>query len=550
MIIRSYSIHFAVYISLISAVFGQVRTVWRVDQKCIRVRWKQEFANAAEGGFSMIDISDRVPKSLQDRIVSAETAAEYFSDGMTIGASGFTPSGYPKAVPLAIAERMKKNPFKVNIWTGASTGPELDGAITEAGGMKQRMPYQTNTALRNAINSGKVSYIDMHLSQMAQQAREGFLGKIDVALVEAVAITEEGIIPSTSVGNTPSFIQSADVVIVEVNTSQPMELVGMHDIYIPLDPPNRLPIPITKAGDRIGTHFIPCPLDKIKYVVPSDITDKTRPLAPLDDESKKMGELTVQFLSKELEEGRMPKGLLPLQSGVGNVANAVISGFVNSDFTDLEVYTEVIQDGMFDLADAGKLKAASGTAFSPSPEGLQRFYKDIDKYKKIMMLRPQEISNNPEVVRRLGVIAMNTAIEVDIYGNVNSTHVMGTKMMNGIGGSGDFARNAYITIFFTTSEAKGGKISSIVPFCSHIDHGCHDVDVIITEQGVADLRGKCPRERALEIINNCAHPDYRPLLLDYYNRALEATKGAQTPHLLDEALSFHQRFLATGSMQK
>ena len=498
----------------------------------------------------MIDISDRIPKSLADKVVSAETAAEYFADGMTIGASGFTPSGYPKAVPLAIAERMKKNPFKVNIWTGASTGPELDGALAEAGGIKQRLPYQTNTPLRNAINSGLVNYIDMHLSEVAQQSREGFLGKIDVALVEAVAITEEGIIPSTSVGNTPSFIQSADVVIVEVNTSQPMELVGMHDIYIPLDPPNRLPIPITKAGDRIGTTFIPCPLDKIKYIVPCDITDKTRALAPVDEAARKMGQFTVDLLKKEIAEGRMPKGLLPLQSGVGNVANAVIAGFVSSDFTDLEVYTEVIQDGMFDLADAGKLKFASGTAFSPSPEGLQRFYKDIDKYKKIMMLRPQEISNNPEVVRRLGVIAMNTAIEVDIYGNVNSTHVTGTKMMNGIGGSGDFARNAYLTIFYTQSEAKGGKISSIVPFCSHIDHGAHDVDVVITEQGVADLRGKCPRERALEIINNCAHPDFRPILLDYYERALAATKGAQTPHLLDEALSFHQRFLATGSMQK
>ena len=324
----------------------------------------------------------------------------------------------------------------------------------------------------------------------------------------------------------------------------------MHDIYIPLDPPNRLPIPITKAGDRIGTTFMPCPLEKIKYIVPCDITDKTRPLAPLDDAARKMGAFTVELLKKEIAEGRMPKGLLPLQSGVGNVANAVIAGFVNSDFTDLEVYTEVIQDGMFDLADAGKLKFASGTAFSPSPDGLQRFYKDIDKYKKIMMLRPQEISNNPEVVRRLGVIAMNTAIEVDIYGNVNSTHVTGSKMMNGIGGSGDFARNAYLTIFYTQSEAKGGKISSIVPFCSHVDHGAHDVDVVITEQGVADLRGKCPRERALEIINHCAHPDFRPLLLDYYERALAATKGAQTPHLLDEALSFHQRFLATGSMQK
>ena len=223
------------------------------------------------------------------------------------------------------------------------------------------------------------------------------------------------------------------MVIVEVNTSQPMELVGMHDIYIPLDPPNRLPIPITKAGDRIGTTFIPCPLEKIKYIVPCDITDKTRALAPVDDIARKMGAFTVDFLKKEIAEGRMPKGLLPLQSGVGNVANAVIAGFVNSDFTDLEVYTEVIQDGMFDLADAGKLKFASGTAFSPSPEGLQTLLQGHRQVQEDHDAPSAGDSNNPEVVRRLGVIAMNTAIEVDIYGNVNSTHVTGSKMMNGVG---------------------------------------------------------------------------------------------------------------------
>ena len=145
---------------------------------------------------------------------------------------------------------------------------------------------------------------------------------------------------------------------------------------------------------------------------------------------------------------------------------------------------------------------------------------------------------------------MNTALEVDIYGNINSTHVTGTKMMNGIGGSGDFARNAYLTIFYTPSTAKGGKISSIVPFCSHIDHTEHDVDIIISEYGIADLRGLEPRRRALEVINKCAHPDYKPMLLDYYERALAATKKAATPHLLQEALSFHTRFLETGDMRK
>ncbi|MBR1421327.1 MAG: acetyl-CoA hydrolase/transferase family protein [Selenomonadaceae bacterium] len=500
----------------------------------------------------MIDISDRIRnEDLKSKIVSAEEVANWIKPGMTIACSGFTASAYPKAVPLALAERMKKDPFQVNIWTGASTGPELDDALAAVHGIKGRLPYQTDKNLRDDINNGTVDYLDLHLSESAQLSRVGYLGKIDVALVEACAITEEGnLIPTTSLGNAASYVQSADIVIVEINTTQPLELEGMHDVYIPLDPPNRLPIPIVKANDRVGTTYIPCTPDKIKFIVPCDIKDHTRDLTPIDDNSKKMAAYTLELLHAEIKAGRMPKNLLPLQSGVGNVANAVLEGFVEGDMTDLTVYTEVIQDAMLDLIDAGKLNFASGTAFSPSPAGMDRFYKDVDKYKKYLLLRPQEISNSPEVVHRLGVIAMNTAIEVDIYGNVNSTHITGTKMMNGIGGSGDFARNAFLTIFYTPSVAKGGKISSVVPFCSHIDHTEHDVDVIITEQGIADLRGLAPRPRALEIINKCAHPDYRDELLDYYNRALVETKKAHTPHLMDEALKFHTRFISTGDMRK
>ena len=499
----------------------------------------------------MIDISDRVRnKDLQAKIVTAEEVAAYIKPGMSIGMSGFTASAYPKAIPLALAERMKKEPFKIDLWTGASTGPELDDTLAAVHGIKKRLPYQTDAILRGEINNGSVDYLDLHLSESAQLARVGYLGKLDIAIVEAVAITEEGnIIPSTSLGNAASYVQQADIVIVEVNTTQPLELEGMHDVYVPLDPPHRLPIPIVKADDRVGTPFIPCTLDKIKYIVPCDIKDHTRDLAPIDENSKKMSQFTLEFLNAEIKAGRMPKNLLPLQSGVGNVANAVMAGFVDSDLEDLTVYTEVIQDGMLDLIDANKLNFASGTAFSPSPAGMERFYKDVEKYKKYLLLRPQEISNSPEVVHRLGVIAMNTALEVDIYGNVNSTHVTGTKMMNGIGGSGDFARNAFLTIFYTPSVAKNGAISSVVPMCSHVDHTEHDVDVIITEQGIADLRGLAPRARALEIINNCVHPDYKPVLLDYYNRAVEATKHAHTPHIIKEALSFHEKFIETKSMK-
>ena len=506
----------------------------------------------------MIDIKDRICDAVAGKVRSAEAATDFIHNGDNLGVSGFTPSGYPKAVPLALSERYKGTDFKVNVWTGASVGPEIDQAMVEAGIMDRRLPYQTNGTLRKAINEGKVKYADIHLSHMAQMVRYGFMANrkgVDVAIVEVCKINDlgddkVGLIPTTSMGNSSSYVAGAKKVIVEVNTSQPVGLEGMHDSYVPLDPPYRKPIPIERPEDRIGTPYIPCELDKIVAVVPCDITDKVRPLGEIDEDAKHMGENLVAFFKKEVAEGRLPKNLLPLQSGVGSVANAVINGLVNSDFEDLTVYTEVIQDGMFDLIDAGKLRVASGTALTPSPECQKKFYENLDHYKPYLILRPQEISNSPEVARRIGVIAMNTAIEVDIYGNVNSTHICGTKLMNGVGGSGDFARNGYLTVFFTNSLAKGGKISSVVPFCSHIDHATLDVDVIVSERGVADLRGLTPKEKAPIIIDQIANPKYQPMLLDYFHRACEACGNSQTPHLLEEAFDFHNRFNKTGTMEK
>lgn len=506
----------------------------------------------------MIDIKDRICDAVAGKVMSAEAATDFIHNGDNLGVSGFTPSGYPKAVPLALSERYKGTDFKVNVWTGASVGPEIDQAMVEAGIMDRRLPYQTNGTLRKAINEGKVKYADIHLSHMAQMVRYGFMANrkgVDVAIVEVCKIKDlgdgkVGLIPTTSMGNSSSYVAGAKKVIIEVNTTQPVELEGIHDSYVPLDPPNRQPIPITRPEDRIGTTYIPCELDKIVAVVPCDISDKVRPLGEIDEDAKHMGENLVAFFKKEVAEGRLPKNLLPLQSGVGSVANAVINGLVNSDFEDLTVYTEVIQDGMFDLIDAGKLHVASGTALTPSPECQKKFYENVEHYKPYLILRPQEISNSPEVARRIGVIAMNTAIEVDIYGNVNSTHICGTKLMNGVGGSGDFARNGYLTVFFTNSLAKGGKISSVVPFCSHIDHATLDVDVIVSERGVADLRGLTPKEKAPIIIDQIANPKYQPMLLDYFHRACEACGNSQTPHILEEAFSFHERFLKTGTMEK
>lgn len=490
-------------------------------------------------------------KIAESLITTPEEAAMIIKDGMVVGVSGFTPSGYPKAVPVALAKRAENGEkLKIDLYSGASLGPEIDTMLVEAGLIRKRLPYHTNATIRKAINSGNVQYIDMHLSQSPQYVNMGFLPKPDVVIVEALAITEEGnLILTTAVGNTPSFVKNTDAVIVEIAMKKPMSLEGMHDIYITENPPYRKPINICKADDRIGNPYVECGWEKIKAIVISDYVDKTRPLAEISDDAKKISENIIKFLKNEVSQGRLTNSLLPIQSGVGSVANAVLYGLCESEFENLTCYTEVIQDSMLDLLRCGKAVKASTTSITPSPEGQEQFFADIEFFKDKIVFRPQEISNNPEVIRRLGVIAMNTALEVDIYGNVNSTHVQGKKIMNGIGGSGDFSRNAGISIFTTASTAKDGAISSIVPMCSHVDHTEHEVMVIVTEQGYADLRGLSPKERAIKIIENCAHPDYRNKLMDYFNRA-NAEMPCQTPHILDEALSWHIEFEKSGSMKQ
>ncbi|MCK5779955.1 MAG: acetyl-CoA hydrolase/transferase family protein [Psychrilyobacter sp.] len=490
---------------------------------------------------------------LRERVTTPLEASNFIKDGMVIGTSGFTPSGYPKVVPLALAERVvtSKEDMKITLYSGASLGPEVDGAWAKAGIIAKRLPYQTNKELRKDINCGKIEYLDMHLSHSSQYLKNGSLPKVNIAIIEAIAITEDGnIIPTSAVGNSASFVKSADMVIVEISSKHPLELEGMSDIYTLNNPPFRKSIPINSSKDRVGTPYIECDSNKIVAIVYSDMEDNVRDLAPISDVDRAISNNIITFLEKQVELGKLPKNLLPLQSGVGNVANAVLAGLGDSKFENMTCYTEVVQDAMLELILSGKIVNASACSISPSPRGQKLFRENIDFFKDKIILRPLEISNSPELARKLGVIAMNTAIEVDIYGNVNSTHIMGTKMMNGIGGSGDFSRNAYLTIFSTSSIAKNGKISSIVPMVSHVDHTEHDTMVIVTDQGVADLRGLSPKEKAKSIIDNCVHPDYKEQMRDYFERSCERCHCCHTPHILGEALSWHMNFLEKGTMKK
>lgn len=484
--------------------------------------------------------------------MTAAEAASLIKDGDIIALSGFTPAGSPKAVTAALAvqaeeKHAKGESFQVGIITGASTGDSCDGILARAHAIRFRAPYTTNVDFRKAVNNGEINYTDIHLSQVAQRLRSGFLGHVNTAIIEACELTADGrIFLTAGVGISPTIVRLADKVIIELNAAHSKRMIGMHDLYEMERPPFRRPIPIVHPSDRIGLPYIQVDPSKIVGVVEVNLPDEARGFSEPDPITDKIGRNVAEFLAADMKRGIIPSTFLPLQSGVGNIANAVLSALgKDQNIPPFEMYTEVIQNSVIKLIKEGRIKFGSTCSLTVTNDCLQDIYDNMDFFCHKLVLRPSEISNCPEVVRRLGVISMNTAIEADIYGNVNSTHICGTKMMNGIGGSGDFTRSAYISIFSCPSTAKGGCISSIVPMVSHLDHSEHSVNVIITEQGVADLRGKSPMERAKTVIENCAHPDYKQLLWDY----LKISNKGQTWHSLSAALGMHQVFLRKGDMR-
>lgn len=486
-------------------------------------------------------------------ILTPQEAAELFHDGDNVGLSGFTAPGAPKVIPGAIAEKAEKlhaegKPFKINIFSGASTSDKCDGMLARANAIGKRTPYQNLPDLRKRINSHDTHYFDQHLSELAQQFRYGFYGDLDIAIIEVSEIHDDGTcVVGMGVGNVPTYAKFAKKIVLELNEKLHHALYGLHDIYMPKDPPYRSEIPVFHANDRIGEPVLRIDPEKIVGVVMSDSYDGVKAFTTPDETTNKIGANVCDFLIGEMRRGGIPSTFLPIQSGVGNVANAVLYGLADAqEIPPFAMYTEVIQDAVIDLMKKGRCKFGSTSSLTVSNEVEADVIDNIDFFKEKVVIRPVEISNNPEVIRRLGVIAMNTALEADIFGNINSTHVTGTRMMNGIGGSGDFARNAYISIFSCPSITKEGKISNIVPMVSHLDHSEHSVDILVTDEGIADLRGKDPIQRAEEIIKNCAHPMYKDLLTDYLR--LGGNNG-QTPHTLKAALSFHTEFLESGDMR-
>lgn len=488
-------------------------------------------------------------ETLLKKVVEPEIAVQEIKTGMTIGTAGGFQFGYPKTIFSKLVELKKSEPnFKIDLWTGGPVGEEIDGLLSVQGMLRKRLGQQSNLNLRKMINERKVLFSDLRSGIFPQQVRSRTLGVVDLAIIEAVGITKEGnIIPSTSLFDGATFVQMAKKVMIEINPFYPLDLEGIHDVYLLKNPPHREVVPIHHPGDRIGKPYIPVDKDKIACVVQATVKDSSIPRATVDEASQRIGSNLVNFFQKEVDSKKLPKNLLPLQVGLGNVADSVSRELAQSSFEGLTIYTGGIGDGVLDLIDSGKVQVVSTSGLYFTTEGQKRFFENLDRYKKIIVIRPLDIADSPEVILRLGVLAINTAIEIDIYSHINSSHVQGTQIISGVGGSGEFAQNGFLSIFLTPSTSRKGSISAIVPMVSHVDHSEHVVDIIVTEQGIADIRGLEPIERAEMIISQCAHPDYRPLLSEYLDNAMKKT-GGHEPHLLNEAFSFHTRFAEKRTM--
>ena len=490
-------------------------------------------------------------------ILTAEEAAEMIQHGDLLGIGGFGPSGSPKAIPPALAQKARReheagHHFKLDIVTGASIGASCDGELAAADAIDRRLPFSVNAELRKAFNTGRVRYNDLNLSDNASQLRQGITGKMDWGIIEACDIQEVHgklrIYLTAGIGIAPTICRVAQKgVFIELNSWHSTRLIGMHDIYEIEAPWYRTPVRITQPVEHIGMPYIEIAPERIRGVVETHLPDEARVMMPATDVTDQIGKNVADFLHWNMQKGYIFKNKLTLQSGVGSGANAVLGALgSHPEVPNFNIYTEVLQEEPLRLIQEGRIVAASTGALTIGSEHLQQLYEHIDDYRGRLLLRPSEISNCPEIIARLGICSLNTAIEVDIYGHVNSTKICGSKMMNGVGGSADFTCNAMLSMFTCGSTTKDGRISSIVPFCSHIDHTEHYVDAIITEYGVADLRNKCATEKA-EALIEIAHPDYRPLLRDYQKLAQKG--GGHTPHLLSAAFAMHDTFLRKGDMR-
>jgi acyl-CoA hydrolase len=474
-------------------------------------------------------------KQLLAKRLPVEEAVKHVRDGMTVAVSGFTKSGEPKRFLIALAKHLGavSPDARITLLSGASLSEETESLIAPFVG--KRAPYMSSSVSRSLIHSGKMDFSDFHLSAFARGFMYGFYGEVDIAVVEVCRILDDGsAVLTSSVGLTAEILCKAKKIFLEVNTQCP-DYTGFHDLLVPTAYPDLAqPIPLVNVSDRIGEPVARFDLSKVVAVVESRVLDHPVPFKPVSPTDQKLAANVIDFLLQCRKRFAWGDRLPPIQSGVGNIANAIVGELYRSPFQKLRFWTEVFQDGMMRcLEDPDKFEYASATAISFSSEASLSFTRNFCLCRDRIVLRPMWVSNSPELVTRLFVIAMNTPLEFDIYGNVNSTHVGGSKLVNGLGGSGDFLRNAYLSVIHAPSVRQlrdGRTVSCVMPYLRHIDHTKHDIKCYVTDQGYADnIEILSPRKRAHKMIDQCAHPHFRPALREYLRIAGEGDE----PHPTD-----------------
>lgn len=474
----------------------------------------------------MTTLSDRVEcKELLARHMPVEEAVKLVEDRSTLAISGFTKSGEPKVFLPALAKHLEKHApdTRLALFSGASLSEDVENPIAPF--VAKRGPYMSSSAARKLIHAGKMDFTDVHLSQFARNLIYGLYGDVDVAVVEVSRVRPNGsLILSSSVGISTEALAKAKKIILEVNTAIP-DYTGFHDIVLPaVHPKVGWPIPVTNVIDRVGTPYVEIDVKKVAAVIESKTPDYPVPFKATSAVDREIARNVVDFLLQCRDWLGWGKRLPPIQSGVGNVANAIVGELYDSPFQKIRFWTEVFQDGMMRyVEDDEKFDTASATAVSFSADARKEFDRLFNRCRDKIVLRPMWLSNCAEVISRLFVIAMNTPIEVDIYGHVNSTHIDGSKVVNGLGGSGDFFRNAYLSIVHTPSTRRlkdGRTVSCVMPYVRHIDHTEHDIKCVVTEHGYAlNTEIRSASRRAEDIIEKCAHPHFRPILRDYLKMA-------------------------------
>lgn len=475
---------------------------------------------------------ERVAPGLETE--SAEEAAENIPDDATLGVSSL--GGGPKEVPKHLVSAAEdEDERSLTLLGTADTGIVADHSLIDE--VEMRYPFAVWPPVKRAVNEGKMRFVDTHLSEVATEVRQGYYGGVDAAVIEAVTVGDGWFVPSTVVGATPTYVKEADRLVIEVNREQPLGLRDLHDVF---ETRVTETVPLESPGERIGGPRITFDTDKPVSVVETSQEPPAYPFEETTDKEDRIVDRLTDFVQEEVETNPLieESGVVSFEMGIGTLGNAAAGSLEGVDFGDTEPYYfgEVLQDGVLDLIDEGVIEDASAMSMVLSEEGKRRVFGNLDRYADSIVLRPLTVSNDPDAIRRFCVIAINGAVEVDVYGNVNSSHVRGNKLLQGIGGSADFSRNSLVSVFVLTSTVEDGNISTVVPMASHVDHTEHDVSVIITEQGVADLRGLPPRERAETIIENCAHPDYRKDLRSYVEEA--GAEGGHIPHDLGKSFDW------------